>query len=224
MIETQSGTMQGTNVWSQVGIPYVIDNGGLTVPVGATLTFAPGVVVKFQPDVTSTPTYLNVLGSLTANGTATQPITFTSYKDDTVLGDTNGDGNHSTPAPGDWADIQFAGGATGSVSYATVRYGGSRYQIAGYEGSPVEIGALEIATQSAQPTLANLTLTDNITGIRFNGGGTNGSVTASTFLRNTNGVHVVSSASPTISGNTFTDNTAAITSDVAPCQTLLGTP
>ena len=105
--------MQGANAWSQVGIPYVIDNGGLTVPAGATLTIAPGVAVKFKPDVTSTPTYLNIVGSLTANGTAAQPITFTSCKDDTILGDTNGDGNSSAPAPGDWAYIQFSSGLDG---------------------------------------------------------------------------------------------------------------
>ena len=220
--------MQGTNVWSQVGIPYVIDNGGLTVPVGATLTFAPGVVVKFSaPTLLRLRPYLNVLGSLTANGTATQPITFTSYKDDTVLGDTNGDGNHEHQRRGTGLISNLPAARRGSVSYATVRYGGSRYQnTRGTKAAPVEIGALEIATQSAQPTLANLTLTDNITGIRFNGGGTNGSVTASTFLRNTNGVHVVSSASPTISGNTFTDNARqrlrAMQADLA--ERYLGTP
>ncbi len=202
-----SGTLAGNTTWGQLGIPYVIDNGGLTVPAGATLTIAPGVVVKFKPDVTSTPTFLNIAGSLVANGTASHSIIFTSYKDDTVGGDTNGDAGSTAPAAGDWAYIQFASGSTGSVSYTTVRYGGSRYQIAGYEGSPVEIGALEIATQSAQPTLANLTVTDNITGIRFdNGRGTTTAATASTFARNTNGVHVLGSATPTITGSTFTDN------------------
>ena len=67
--------------------------------------------------------------------------------------------------------------------------GGSRDQIAGYNYAPVEIGALEIATQSAQPTLANLTLTNNITGVRFGGSaGTIPTVIGSTFSGNTNGV------------------------------------
>ena len=109
--------MGGANTWSQVGVPYVIDNSGLTVPSGSSLTISPGVVVKFKPNVTYTPTYLNIVGSLAANGTAQAPITFTSYRDDTVLGDTNGDAAATTPVAGDWAYIGFASGATGSVGY-----------------------------------------------------------------------------------------------------------
>ena len=181
--------MGAANTWSQMGIPYVIDNGGLTVPSGSSLTISPGVVVKFKPNVTYTPTYLNIVGSLAANGTGQAPVTFTSYRDDTGPGDTNGDAANTTPAAGDWGYIGFASGATGSVSYAVVRYGGSQHFPATYDIS--EVGALEIATQSAQPTLANLTVTDNITGIRFdNGSGTTTTVIASAFASNTNGIHV----------------------------------
>ena len=208
LVETQAGNMQGANAWSQVGIPYVIDNGGLVAPNGTSLTISPGVVVKFKTNVNLSPTYLNIVGSLTANGTASQPITFTSYRDDTAIGDTNGDGSNSTPAPGDWGFIQFAGGATGSVNFAVVRYGGSQWFPA--TNGVIEVGALEIWTQTAQPTLANLTVTDNITGIRFDIGGTTATVTASTFTRNTNGVHVVGGAAPIITGATFTDNTNAV--------------
>ena len=208
-VQVPSGNLPaGNTVWT-TGKVYVIPNGGVTVPVGSTLTIQPGVVVKFKLNVTYTPTYLNIAGSLTANGTAAQPITFTSYRDDTAGGDTNGDGKATAPAAGDWAYIQFASGATGSVSYAVVRYGGSQHFPATYDIS--EIGALEIATQTAQPTLANLTLSGNITGIRFdNGGGTTPTVTGSAFTSNTNGIHVLGNAAPTITGSAFTDNTNAV--------------
>jgi hypothetical protein len=46
-------------------------------------------------------------------------------------GDTNGDGNASAPAAGDWMAILFDSGSTGSISNAVI----------GYSGSPVAFAA-----------------------------------------------------------------------------------
>ena len=87
-----------------------------------TLTIEPGVVVKFGWKWDA----LYVDGRLSAQGTAGQPIYFTSLDDDSVSGDTNGNGNASQPLPGDWNGVRFRETSTGSVlDHVVVRYGGA---------------------------------------------------------------------------------------------------
>ena len=93
-------------------------NGNLVVSSGTSLTIQPGTVLKFQSgagiDVQSGAT-------LIANGTVAQPIYFTSIKDDSVGGDTNGTG--ASPAAGDWGSI-IIDGATASFNHVQMHYGG----------------------------------------------------------------------------------------------------
>ncbi|MBS1853879.1 MAG: SBBP repeat-containing protein, partial [Acidobacteria bacterium] len=109
---TQAGlsVIAASTTWDLSQSPYVIPSGGLTVGAGATLTIVPGVVVKFRyapGGCCYTSAYLRVQGTLVANGTAAQPIYFTSERDDTVGGDSNGDGSATVPAAGDWSGIRF---------------------------------------------------------------------------------------------------------------------
>ncbi|MBP8002916.1 MAG: right-handed parallel beta-helix repeat-containing protein [Chloroflexi bacterium] len=79
-----------------------------TIPAGITMTVEPGVMVMGRSGVE-----LRTEGHLEAIGTPTQPITFTSA--------TNTSNNQ-------WAGLVFegtAGGGTGHLRYATVRYGGN---------------------------------------------------------------------------------------------------
>ena len=71
--------------WDITGSPYVV-TGDVTVESGSTLTIDPGVVVKIE-DYTS----FYVSWNLQAIWTSGSNIIFTSYKDDDVDGDTNGD-------------------------------------------------------------------------------------------------------------------------------------
>jgi len=106
-VDVRSGTVSGNVTWAETGLPYRI-NCNVSVQSGATLTIAPNVVVKFQNASSNCLTYLSISGgSLVANGTSSQPIYFTSLVDDAVGGDTNGDGNATTPAAGLWGGIFF---------------------------------------------------------------------------------------------------------------------
>ena len=77
------------------------------VPSGVTLTIAPGAIVTFRG---LQGIVVQEGGHLVALGTAAAPITFSSSRDDTVGGDSNGDGNASPPAPGDWSGLNIQTG------------------------------------------------------------------------------------------------------------------
>ena len=109
-----------TNTTWTAGKVYVL-TGDITVNQLSTLTIQPGAVVKINWDRGFT-----VNGKLVANGTAEHPIYFTSIKDDSICGDTNGDSTGSVPNPGDWRWIEFltTADSASSITSAVVRYGG----------------------------------------------------------------------------------------------------
>lgn len=70
-------------------------------------------------------TNIGAVGSLDLRGTSDSPVVITSEKDDSVDGDTNGDGAATVPAAGDWHNISLDSGALLSTDHAKVVYGGS---------------------------------------------------------------------------------------------------
>jgi hypothetical protein len=70
--------------------------------VNATLEIKPGAIIKFDQ---SAGPGMNIDGTVIANGTPTNPIIFTAYKDDEHGGDTNDDGSVTSPLLGDWSGI-----------------------------------------------------------------------------------------------------------------------
>jgi pimeloyl-ACP methyl ester carboxylesterase len=95
-------------VWDLAGSPYVVQQNDIRVQPGVTLIIEPGVIVKIKPRLK-----LLILGSFIAEGTVADRISFTSLWDDSIGGDTNGDGNLTVPNLkknlGLFSGIQFIG-------------------------------------------------------------------------------------------------------------------
>ncbi|MGA8311276.1 MAG: right-handed parallel beta-helix repeat-containing protein [Terriglobales bacterium] len=127
----QSPTRSQT--WNGDGIAYVVTN-GMTLASGVRVDINPGAVVKIDGVGGYPFAYIEVGDGavLNAKGSAGSIVYFTSLKDDSAeaLGDSNNDS--STPDTNDWDTILVDAGASSTISYAVVRYGGYGYY--GYRG------------------------------------------------------------------------------------------
>jgi len=133
---SSNATLNTRNVAGINNIAYIIDN--LTISPNAVLTIEPGVVVKFSNYYDG----INVQGALVADGTATQKIVFTSFKDDSNGGDTNNDGNGSVPGRGDWNVIDFNSSnldSLNSLKNCIFRYGGNGAYLYNYNWGTIRV-------------------------------------------------------------------------------------
>ncbi len=174
-------TYTSNTTWTAANSPYVLD-GNVTVAAGVTLTIEPGVIVKFNGTLRE----LRVNGTLSAVGTNSNHIVFSSYQDDSAGGDTNGDGNATTGQPGQWTNINVVSGNGASLlRWADVRYGGWGSANFGY-------GALRVGIAGTTVTVEDSTFNNNQrSGIYVSTQETNGAIVRRTTLSgNGNGISV----------------------------------
>ncbi len=193
--------------WDTAGSPYVVD-GNISINTGITLTIDPGVVVKFEVDRS-----LTINGTLSAIGTDLNKIVFTSIKDDTVGGDTNGNGGATAPAPGDWDFIKFGASSLNSqLEEVEYRFSDFGIQILSNsvslnDGVSAFNNQYAIDIQSASPTITNFTMENNtVCGILISGG--TPVLTGNTIQNNDCGIQVHDSSNlSSINNNAIQNNT-----------------
>ena len=193
--------------------PYVIST-NTTIAASGDLTIMPGVVVKFHDACysfysTFWGANLIVEGWLDATGDVEAPVTFTSWLDDTVQGDTNGDADATTPAADDWAYIKFTGQPGSTLDQCIITYGG-------YEYSPANSWA--VWSENSAPLICECYITHCDAGVYFNRGYDDGegivypTLSNCTLVYNTTALRVSGDGTipglPTISGNTIESSTS----------------
>ncbi len=144
------GDITSDTLWTKANSPYVI-LGDLNIVSGVTLTIEPGVIVKMDGS------FMNMHGTLFAEGTNNDPIQFTSATNDSLGGDTNGDGSESTPSVFDWGGLTFYTGSEHSVlSHLKFRYIGEPlyFDTTSGELDNVDVQYCEIAVSTYGSTLS----------------------------------------------------------------------
>ncbi|MEO1528966.1 MAG: hypothetical protein AAFX06_26390, partial [Planctomycetota bacterium] len=155
----QAGVLTEDRTWDYGDLPLDISAGNYIVrnkadETPATLTIAPGTIVKVSQGW-----YLWADdGTIVASGTPSEPIIFTAHTDDTVGGDSNGDGDATTPYRGYWESI-YLDGPNNIFENVEVRYAGDTD---GNGTGGGEIGSLELRREESdgQPSLTNVRVSD----------------------------------------------------------------
>lgn len=166
--------IQVDTVWTIQDSPYLLNDPFIIYP-GATLTINPGVAIKMR----SNGVFILRGGNVIAKGAVNQPIYLTSEKDDSVFGDTNLDGNNTTPDRGEWLGIEIEPGSRADLENVFIRYaGGAQFTqptilndgILNISSSTLSDGIVGIHNRLGTAVLQKLDLLKHDTGIFSTGG------------------------------------------------------
>jgi len=205
---TESNDITVSTTWTNADVHLVTAD--ISVTNGATLTISPGTIVKFESERSLSVTN----GNLWAVGESGNKIVFTSYRDDSHGGDTNGDGP-STGSPGDWNRIYFQNSSSSRVEHVVIRYGGHggngsiymhQSDVPVISSEITESGSHGIRTDYSSPQIQGNTISNNSGRGIYHYGSGSPTDQNNTIAGNDYGIYV-QSATPTITGNTITGNT-----------------
>lgn len=202
-----NGTLTTNAVLYGSGV-YVLSS--LVVEQGVTLTVQPGAVVKMQ-------SYLDVKGNISATGSASAPIIFTSLYDDAAGGDTNNDQQATSPGPGNWYSV-YLGPTSGTSSfvYTTMRYAGGSY----WYCTPYCTGA-SLSLDNSSPEVRHATFEFNANyGIWMSG--SHPVIDNSTFANQGSAVYILSLSTPTLTNSTISGSGTGVYLDDSSTAVLTG--
>lgn len=160
-----SGTLTANETWTPSQVQAL--DGDVIVPAGITLTILPGTVVKA---LAGSQIIVQGGGTLIATGTSTAPVTFTTFDDFTIGGDTNFNAGVSLPSPGEWSGISVQAGTFNSNSNTVIRY--AQATLSGTLGASTTLLATQVYTVNGTLVVpAGVTLTiEPGTILKFNSG------------------------------------------------------
>jgi hypothetical protein len=119
------GNITANEVWGNTGNVHMVTC-DVDINSGVTLIIYENTMIKFENGHK-----LIVNGTLHVSGNSSQPIYFTSIRDDTVGGDTNADGGASTPNWDNWRGIEFRDSrddAASLIDHVIIRFAGGDYR------------------------------------------------------------------------------------------------
>ncbi len=164
-----NNSISGANcntVWDAYGFPYHVQS-NVTIASGCRLQIDAYAVVKLAPAVQIR---VQAGGIFDVYGTASNPVYFTSIKDDTVGGDINNDGIATLPAAGDWQNIYYEANAGGTMQYAEVRYAGSNATRGGiYLAASIGLNGVTVMNSASHSLVIDGRAASTITNSVFDG-------------------------------------------------------